>query len=107
MLSRHLKVTIMLMGLCMLLMTAAVFGKSSSEAAEAKAVTVSWTDVGHAGVAQAEGCEQCPLAVNVSEKTKLIHNGKKIKPRETAALSGKAGTVIYDTETNTALKVVW
>lgn len=99
--------SIALIGIAMLLLSSIALGKTETDAAEAQSVTVTWNDIGHDGVVQVDGCAQCPLSLTVSEKTKFKSNGKKIKAKDTASLTGKAGTVIYDKEKNLALKVNW
>ena len=107
MLRHHHKTIKHLITVCMLLVMSIAFAKSESDAAEAKSVSVTWTDTGHEGVVSVNDCVQCPLSLTVSEKTKFKHKGKKIKALDTYSLSGKPGTVIYDKEKNLALKVNW
>ena len=107
MFTQRRKATLLLTGICMLLVTTVAFGKASAEAAEAASVTVSWTDPGHDGVVQVVGCVQCPLSLSVNEKTSIKNAKTKLKPRETGSFSGKPGTVIYDKEKNLALKIKW
>ena len=96
-----------LAGLGLSLSATTVFAKSKTDAAESRTVKVSWTVAGSAGVADAEGCSQCPIQLIVDKKTKFIHARKKLSVKAIEHYSGQPGTVIYTIADKHALKVVW
>jgi len=55
----------------------------------------------------ADGCEGCPLELKTDENTRYFLDGKQIKGKKVDALSGQAGTVIYDADKALTIRVRW
>lgn len=107
MLKQYKSVLLLTAGLCLCAPTTSMADKSRTGAAESLSVKVSWTSVGSDGVANADGCSQCPIQLIVDQTTRFYVKRKKISGDTTDLYSGQPGTVIYDIADNHALKVIW
>jgi hypothetical protein len=107
MIKRTTAIILLASGLCLSFPATAAAGKPKTHAAESQSVSINWTTVGSSGVADAEGCEHCPMQLIVDRQTKFFSARQKIRGDETDLYSGRPGTVIYDVSDKHALKVIW
>jgi hypothetical protein len=61
------------------------------------------------GVVIVDGCEKCPLTINIDSKTGFFKEGKVVPRNKIGSLSGKPGTVIFkeSNDVKTAVRVRW
>ena len=102
--------TIMLViAVCLVNPASAAIGKiiAQSEAAEAKKIEVTVNKSDRTGVARVRGCKQCPLRLDINANTEFYHNGKPVPFFKIKFLFGKPGTVVYDADSETAIRIRW
>lgn len=80
---------------------------SQADAAEASRIRVKWDKKEDSGVVLVTGCNKCPLELKITPSTTFEYQGKAAKRKRHKYFSGRGGTVIFDPETEEALKVKW
>lgn len=78
-----------------------------TRAAEANQVRILFTNGLEQGLANVQGCDTCPLTLNIAGQTRFFLNGKEINRNRVESLSGKPGTVIYTLDGKQALRILW
>lgn len=86
---------------------AAVAAVPREHGVEADNITVDLNKEADGGTLHAYGCKECPLVLTVGSETTFYLNSKAIDHNKVRDLSGKPGTVIYQKENKTVLKVMW
>ncbi|MBI3772291.1 MAG: hypothetical protein HY272_06295 [Gammaproteobacteria bacterium] len=75
--------------------------------AEVDNITVDLNKETDGGTLRAYGCKECPLELTVNSETIFYMDSKVINLNKVRDLSGRPGTVIYQKENKTVLKVMW
>ena len=103
-----INITIILSVLFMTLPSfAASFIRSQKSAVEATGITVHMARGAQTGTVRITGCEGCPMELNITSQTQFLYKHKQADPRRIRLLSGKPGTVIFDSETQQAIRINW
>lgn len=77
------------------------------EAVEAASVNVT-INTKLSGTIYVNPCKKCPrVSFKIKPETQAEHNGKSVHLYKVKELNGKPATVVYDTKSKTAVRIIW
>lgn len=92
-----------------LLLPLTAMGKiiAMDDATEADSISVRINAGTQTSVATVTGCKTCPLELSIDANTRFFRNNEAVEGRRIRSLSGSSGTVIYNSEQQRAIKILW
>ena len=95
--------------LCFLSTAQAGVGKiiALSEAVEAENIQLFLDDNKISGKVFVNGCENCPLELKLTVRSRLFYKEKNLPRKQAWEASGKPGTVFFDKKSKIVQKIKW